>query len=219
MHCDYTHDTPVSHGPKQRPPTASRLQKESKILSVAEDQFAHWGFEGASLENIAIGVGMSRHNLLYYYTNKEMLYHRLLDAVLEEWLVHLDQLAKGEDPEQALRQYIKAKLEYSRKRPNGVRLFAQEMLAGAPHFGKTVKERVTPLLNQALARFEQWADEGKIAKINFHHLMFMLWATTQSYAEHEVQFAAMLGKPRLTEKAYAEAEALIVNMVFGALKL
>ena len=168
MHCDYTHDTPVSHGPKQRPPTASRLQKESKILSVAEDQFAHWGFEGASLENIAIGVGMSRHNLLYYYPNKEMLYHRLLDAVLEEWLVHLDQLAKGEDPEQALRQYIKAKLEYSRKRPNGVRLFAQEMLAGAPHFGKTVKERVTPLLNQALARFEQWADEGKIASLRIN---------------------------------------------------
>lgn len=218
MYCDYSHNTPVSHGPKQRPPTASRLQKEGKILSVAEDHFAHWGFEGTSLENIAIGVGMSRHNLLYYYPNKEMLYHRLLDAVLEEWLVHLDQLAKGDNPEQALRQYIRGKLEYSRRRPNGVRLFTQEMLAGAPHYGHAIKDRVGPLLAQVLERFEQWASEGKIAKINFSHLIFMLWATTESYAEHEVQFAALLGKPKLTEKVFAEAETMILSMAFGALK-
>ena len=218
MHCAYTSALPRSHGPKQRAPTASRLAKESKILSVAESHFARNGFEGTSLENIAIDVGMSRHNLLYYYPNKEMLYHRLLDGVIHDWLGLMATLAESEDPEQGLRSYIHGKVAYARQKPNSTRILTQEMLAGAPHYSSALKERVAPLLAKVVGRFEDWASEGRIAKLHFTHLMFQIWAMTQSYADQETPFLVLLKKSRLSEKDHAEAEALIVRMVLGALK-
>lgn len=218
MHCAYTPVLPKSHGPKQRPPTASRLAKENKILSVAESHFARNGFEGTSLENIAIDVGMSRHNLLYYYPNKEMLYHRLLDGVLNDWLAQMATLAESDSPEQGVRQYIHHKVEYARQRPNSTRIFTQEMLAGAPHYGSALKERVAPLLAKVVARFEGWASEGQITKVHFTHLMFQIWAMTQAYADQETPIAALMKKARLSEKDHHEAEALMVRMVLSALK-
>lgn len=218
MQCEYNPAIPMSHGPKQRPPTASRLAKERKILSVAESHFSRNGFEGTSLENIAIDVGMSRHNLLYYYPNKEMLYHRLLDEVLNDWMLKMETLAASEDPDKGLSSYVHAKIEYARQRPNSTRLFTQEMLAGAPHLGNALKERVGPALAKVIARFDTWASEGRIARVNFSHLMFQIWAMTQSYADQETAFSILLKKSRLSEKDHKEAEAMTLRMVQSALK-
>ena len=49
----------------------------------------------ASLENIAAGLGISRHNLLYYYPSKEGLYRAVLDEVLAEWLQRMEGMVAG----------------------------------------------------------------------------------------------------------------------------
>lgn len=203
--------------PFARAPTASRLRKEQDILAEAEKHFAQFGFEGASLENIAAAIGISRHKLLYYFPSKESLYQRVLDEVLTEWLAGMQDLAQGDDPQQALRRYIHAKLHYSRTHPQGAKVFTKEVIAGAPRYGKAIVERVAPLLKTELRSFERWAREGRIARVNFTHLMFIIWSVTQAYAEQEAQFALLLGKPALSESDYAKAEALIVRMVLSAL--
>ena len=200
-----------------RTPTASRLLKESGILVEAENHFAQFGFEGASLENIAAAAGISRHNLLYYFPSKEALYQRVLDDVLTEWLDGMEALSHSDDPQQALRRYIRAKLQYSRLRPQGAKVFTKEVIAGAPRYGKAITERVAPLLKTEVRTFERWAREGRIARVHFTHLMFIIWSVTQAYAEQEAQFALLLGKPALTERDYASAEDLIVRMVLSAL--
>lgn len=200
-----------------RAPTASRLLKEQGILAEAENHFAQFGFEGASLENIAAAIGISRHNLLYYFPSKEALYQRVLDDVLTQWLAGMEDLSHSEDPQQALRRYIRAKLQYSRVHPQGAKVFTKEVIAGAPRYGKAIRERVGPLLKTEVRTFERWAREGRIAKVNFTHLMFIIWSVTQAYAEQEAQFALLLGKPSLTERDYENAEALIVRMVLSAL--
>jgi TetR/AcrR family transcriptional regulator len=199
-------------------PTASRLLKEQGILTEAENHFAQFGFEGASLENIAAAIGISRHNLLYYFPNKEALYQRVLDDILTQWLAGMDDLSHGDDPQQALRRYIRAKLRYSRERPNGAKVFTKEVIAGAPRYGKAISARVGPLLKAEVRTFERWAREGRIARVNFTHLMFIIWSVTQAYAEQEAQFALLLGKPALTERDYAKAEELICRMVTKALE-
>ena len=200
-----------------RTPTASRLRKERNILAEAENHFAQFGFEGASLENIAAAIGISRHNLLYYFPSKELLYQRVLDEVLTQWLEGMEALSHSDDPHQALRRYIRAKLRYSRMRPQGAKVFAKEVIAGAPRYGTAIAERVGPLLKTEVRTFERWAREGRIAKVNFTHLMFIIWSVTQTYAEQEAQFALLLGKPTLTERDYGNAEELIVRMVLSAL--
>ena len=129
-----------------RAPKASRLAKEQGILTEAENHFAQFGFEGASLENIAAAAGISRHNLLYYFPSKEALYQRVLDDVLTQWLAGMEDLSHSDDPQQALRRYIRAKLHYSRTRPQGAKVFTKEVIAGAPRYGQAITERVAPLL-------------------------------------------------------------------------
>lgn len=134
-----------------RAPTASRLLKEQGILTEAENQFAQFGFEGASLESIAAAIGISRHNLLYYFPSKEALYQRVLDDVLTQWLAGMEDLSHSDDPQQALRRYIRAKLHYSRTRPQGAKVFTKEVIAGAPRYGTAITERVAPLLKTEVA--------------------------------------------------------------------
>ncbi|WP_375574458.1 TetR/AcrR family transcriptional regulator [Paracidovorax oryzae] len=198
-------------------PSAARLRKEQAILVEAESQFAQFGFEGASLEGIAASAGISRHNLLYYFPNKEALYRRVLDDVLTQWLDGMEEMSHGEDPSEALRRYIRAKLRSSLERPNAAKVFAKEVIAGAPRYGDVIAERVGPVLRNDVRTFERWAREGRIARVNFTHLMFIIWSVTQAYADQQAQFALLLDKPALTERDYAHAEALICHMVLAGL--
>ena len=210
---------PSTTEPTARAPKPSRLLKERGILQEAQSHFAQFGFEGASLENIAAAAGLSRHNLLYYFPSKEALYQRVLDDVLNQWLAGMDDLSHSNEPEAALRQYIQAKLRYSREHPDGAKVFTKEVIAGAPRYGKAIAERVGPRLKAEVRTFERWAKEGRIAKVNFTHLMFIIWSVTQAYADQEAQFALLLGKPALTEKDYEKAETLIVRLVLSGLGL
>lgn len=198
-------------------PRAARLRKEAAICTEAERQFAQYGFEGASLENIAAAAGLSRHNLLYYYPSKEALYRKVLDDVLAEWLARMAGIVSGADPEAAMREYIAAKLRFSRERPAGSQVFAREVMAGAPRFRDAIEAQVLPALNADVKTFERWARQGRVARLDFRHLMFTIWASTQAYADLGPQFAILLGKPALEQGDYAAAERLIVQLVLGGL--
>lgn len=199
-------------------PRAARLQKESQIRAEAERQFAQYGFEGASLENIAAALGLSRHNLLYYYPSKEALYRVVLDEVLKEWLERMAGIVGGTDPEAALRDYIAAKLRFSRERAAGSQVFAREVMAGAPRFRDAIEGQVLPALNADVQTFERWAREQRVARLDFRHLMFSIWSCTQAYADLGPQYAMLLGKPALEEGDFAAAEGVIFSMVWGALR-
>lgn len=201
-----------------RPPTASRLNKERTILTEAESQFAQFGFEGASLESIAAAVNISRHNLLYYFPSKEALYLRVLDDVLNQWLSGMEEMSHGDDPQQALRNYIRAKLRSSLERPNAAKVFAKEVIAGAPRYAGVIAERVGPVLKKDVSTFQRWAGEGRIAHVDFTHLMFIIWSVTQAYADQQTQFALLLGQPALTESDYARAEELICHLILKGLE-
>jgi len=207
---------PIAKNPAA--PRAARLQKESQIRAEAERQFAQYGFEGASLENIAAALGLSRHNLLYYYPSKEALYRVVLDEVLKEWLERMAGIVGGTDPEAALRDYIAAKLRFSRERAAGSQVFAREVMAGAPRFRDAIEGQVLPALNADVQTFERWAREQRVARLDFRHLMFSIWSCTQAYADLGPQYAMLLGKPALEEGDFAAAEGVIFSMVWGALR-
>ncbi|MEG2045597.1 MAG: TetR/AcrR family transcriptional regulator [Comamonas sp.] len=201
-----------------RKPTAARLRKEQHILQTAELHFAQYGFEGASLDLIAQDAGLSRHNLLYYFASKEELYLRVLGDVLTQWLAGMSDLLRGDDPAQALRTYIRAKLQSSRERPHGSKVFTREVMAGAPRFGDAIRSQVGPALAADTQAFERWVAQGKIARVNFTHLMFILWSVTQAYADQQAQFALLLGQPALTAEDYDTAAELIYRLVVRGLQ-
>ena len=215
--------------PATPPKSASgrRLQNrdrlEADILEQAVRAFAESGYEGASIATLAERAGLSKQNLMYYFPSKQQLYQRVLDDVLDDWLARMDSLASAADgehaPQDMLRAYISAKLRFSREQPWASRVYALEVINGAPLYGTQIRERVVPLLRKDIAVFEAWIAAGRIAPVNATHLMFAIWAMTQSYADFSAQMALVLDRKPLTRRDYEDAETLIVHMVLAAVKV
>ena len=192
----------------------ARERLEQDILTAAKRLFAQRGFGGVSLDHSAREVGASKQNLLYYFPSKEELYRRVLHGVLDVWLSYMDALSqRQDDPEQALREYIAGKLRFSREHPDDSRVYANEVVSGAPIFSAEIAERVIPALQADVAIFNRWAEQGLCRPVDGRHLMILLWASTQVYADWASQISLVLGKKKLGAEDFSAAESLIVDMV------
>jgi len=198
----------------------NRDKVETAILGEAVRLFAECGYEGTSIATVAERAGLSKQNLMYYFPTKQALYQRVLDTVLDDWLARMASLADPhKDPGDVLRAYVRAKLKFSREQPLASRVYAMEVLGGAKLYAEQIRHRVIPLLRADIAVFERWIAEGKIAPVNATHLMFAVWAMTQSYADFAAQMALVLDRPALQPADFDDAERLITGMVLAAVGL
>ncbi|KQQ85920.1 TetR family transcriptional regulator C-terminal domain-containing protein [Aureimonas sp. Leaf324] len=200
-------------------PPATRIQAVSRvqILDAALDIFSRHGFRGSTVDEIAARAGMSKANLLYYYRRKQDLYEAVLERTLGEWLDPLNALNVDADPVEELRRYITAKLVLSLERPEASRLFANEILAGAPVISPTLQTKLRTLVFQKAAILRTWVSEGRLAPIDPIHLIFAIWATTQHYADFAVQIRAILGpdveRPDFREEVTRSVLSVILDGV------
>jgi TetR/AcrR family transcriptional regulator len=210
----------LAAAPRVKRRVINRDKLEADIAAVAVRVFAECGYEGTSIAAIADAAGLSKQNLMYYYPTKQALYQRVLDDVLDDWLARMESLADEQhDPRDVLRAYVQAKLRFSREQPWASRVYAMEVIGGAQLYGAQIKSRVVPLLRKDIEVFEKWITAGRIAPINATHLIFMIWAMTQSYADFSAQMALVLERKQLTRKDYDDGEATIVRMVLAAISL
>ncbi|AGO54633.1 HTH-type transcriptional regulator RutR [Serratia plymuthica] len=180
-----------------KPPTRrSRAvaAKRSTIMDAALEFFSLYGIHGTSLDQVAERADVSKTNLLYYFPSKEELYVAVLKGILDVWLAPLKALRADQEPLQAIREYIRLKLDVSRHHPQASRLFCLEMIQGAPLLKLELQGGLKALVDEKSAMIERWIAEGHIAAVEPHHLIFMLWATTQHYADFWVQVEAVTGK-------------------------
>lgn len=198
----------------------NRDKLEADILAEAVRVFAECGYEGASIATVAENSGLSKQNLMYYFPTKQALYERVLDGVLDDWLARMESLADAaQEPRDVLRAYIQAKLKFSREQPWASRVYAMEVISGAQLYGEQIQKRVVPLLRKDIEVFERWISEGRIAAINATHLLFAIWAMTQSYADFSTQMSLVLSRKQLSRKDFEDGEKLIVDMVLAAVAL
>ena len=173
----------------------TRIQRlnERKILEAALEVFSADGFHGATVDRIAEAAGMSKPNLLYYFHTKEAVYRALLERLLDSWLEPLRALDPAGEPMAEVRRYLGRKLQMARDYPRESRLFAGEMLRGAPVMGDALAGPLRELVEAKAAVIRGWIDEGRLAPLDPRHLIFAIWATTQHYADFDVQVQAVLG--------------------------
>lgn len=192
---------------------------EARIVQHAIEVFAEAGYAGTALATVAERAGLSKQNLLYYFATKKILYQRVLDDVLDQWLDRMNILTEpGQEPADLLRSYIRAKLRFSKEQPQASRVYAMEVIGGAQFYGDSMREKILPMLQKDIAVFETWIAEGKIADLNPTHLLFAIWAMTQSYADFGTQMSLVLGHTPLSEQDFEEAEKFIVDMVLARIK-
>ena len=186
-----------------KPRTRSQERNSKAILEAGLDVFSQNGFRGATLDQIADVAGLSKPNLLYYFPSKDAVYHALLDRLLETWLDPLRHMNPKGDPVTEVLSYVRRKLEISRDFPRESRLFANEILQGAPRMLATIQGPLKTLVDEKAAVLVRWMAEGRIAPVPPVHLIFSIWALTQHYADFEVQVRAVLGAGH---DPYAEAQ-------------
>ncbi|MGF1657819.1 MAG: TetR family transcriptional regulator C-terminal domain-containing protein [Rubrimonas sp.] len=174
-------------------PTRIQREKTQAILDAALELFSAQGFHGATLDAIAEAAGLSKPNLLYYFPSKEAIHRALLEALLDRWLDPLRQLDPAGEPLAEIAGYVLRKLEMARDHPRESRLFAQEVMQGAPRIGDVLAGPLKALVDEKAAVIAGWARAGKIAKVDPRHLIFSIWAATQHYADFDAQVRAVLG--------------------------
>lgn len=172
----------------------TRIQKRNRgaILEAALDVFSQNGFRGATVDQIAKAAGLSKPNLLYYFPSKEEIFTELLSQLLDSWLAPLRELNADGEPLEEILKYAKRKLEMSREMPRESRLFANELVQGAPRMIDQLSSDLRVLVDDTVVIFETWMSEGKIAPVHPRHLLFSIWSLTQHYADFDVQVRTLM---------------------------
>ena len=173
----------------------SRIQQRNRhlILDAALDVFSAHGYRGATLDQIAEAAGLSKPNILYYFSGKEEIHVTLLNQLMETWLDPLVEMDADGDPMTELLAYVHRKLDMARDLPRESRLFAGEILQGAPRRHPHLVADLKPLFDEKCGVIQGWVDAGKLAPIDPRHLIFSIWSTTQHYADFDVQVRVLSG--------------------------
>jgi TetR/AcrR family transcriptional regulator len=195
-----------------KPPTRIQQRNRAAILSAGLDVFSQFGFRGTTLDQIADAAGLSKPNLLYYFPSKGAIHTALLERLLDTWLDPLRALDGNGDPTKEIMAYAQRKLALSRDYPRESCLFANEILQGAPQIRDILQTDLKNLVDEKAAIIKAWADDGKIADIDPHHLIFSIWAFTQHYADFDVQVRAVLG-----DKAPYDGAAVFLDTLYAKL--
>ncbi len=179
-----------------RPKTRIQKKNTLAILEAALEVFSQHGFRGTTLDQIAQAAGLSKPNLLYYFPSKEAIHTALLMGLMDTWIDPLKEMDKDGNPVDEIVAYVLRKLEMARVYPRESRLFANEIVQGAPHIADQIKGPLRNLVNDKAELIRGWAGDGKLAEIDPHHLIFSIWSTTQHYADFDVQVRGILQPER-----------------------
>ncbi|MDR3536925.1 MAG: TetR family transcriptional regulator C-terminal domain-containing protein [Acetobacteraceae bacterium] len=190
-----------------------RQETEQRILRAAEPVFAEAGYAGATMAALAAAASLPKANLHYYFHTKEALYRAVLDNILTVWLSATDRIVPDGDPARAFSHYIRTKMTLSRLRPQASKVFANEILRGAPQLHSVLGGALRSLVAEKSRVIEGWIAQGLMDPVEPRHLFFAIWAMTQTYADFDVQIRAVLDVDRLGDREFSAGTALIERLV------
>lgn len=196
-----------------------RGANEALILRAAEKQFALHGFRGTTTEGIASEAGLPKANVHYYFKTKANLYRQVLKDILEDWMEAAAAFEAEEDPERALRTYVTAKMQFSRQRPYGSRVWASEIMRGAPVMERFLGTTLKAWVNARVRTIRSWISAGKIRAVDPESLLYMIWAVTQHYADFERQIVILNGGKAFDERQHREKTEQVVRLILGSVGL
>ena len=202
--------------PRTKPLSRIQTKNREKIKQAALTVFAEHGLRGATIDKIGEVSGMTKPNILYYYGSKDEIYSDVLNGLLDVWLEPLRQITEHGNPLDEILNYVRRKLKMSQTRPLESKLFATEILHGAPLTNKVLGTSLKELVDAKVELIQSWSDRGAIANVDGYHLLFSIWSMTQHYADFDIQVKAILSHQNDTE-IYASAEEFLISFFTRAL--
>lgn len=199
--------------------TDIRRENERLILTAAEKVFAEAGFGGATMQLIADMAGLPKANLHYYFATKEDLYRRVVQEIFEIWLDAAASFDAASTPAEGIGAYIEAKMAISRRHPHGSKVWAAEVMQGAPVIQDYLETTLRDWTDNRARVIQRWIDEGKMAPVDPRHLLYMLWATTQHYADFGHQIETLNNGQPLTDRQWREATDSVKTIILRGVGL
>ncbi|MGY5453411.1 TetR family transcriptional regulator C-terminal domain-containing protein [Agarivorans sp. MS3-6] len=200
-------------GVKRRKLADIRKDNLEQILFVAEQLFAENGYSGTTIAAIAAKANLPKANVLYYFKTKEALYKGVLSQLLVVWMSHMDEMTAEQHPNIALRHYILQKMKLSKEHPNASRIFAAEILHGAPYLREQLATELKQQFDKTCQVFREWIAKQWMEPINPEHLLFMIWSSTQAYADYALQSSMMMDKEALEASDYEAGVEFLSRLV------
>ena len=204
---------------KQNKKEVVRLKNQQLILDAAEKLFAQTGYDGASMSMIAKEAEVPKANVLYYFKSKDNLYEMVFERIVGEWNLGLENISAIDDPAIVLYEYIKNKLILAIEKPMQSRLFATEILRGAPYLQDYLRKNTRPWVREKCELFQAWMDAGKMAQIDPHHLLFTIWSTTQYYADFQAEVLLVMNKLEYEEEDIEKITQSIAQIILNGVGL
>jgi len=204
---------------KQQNKSKPRRKNEEAILTAAEEVFAELGFAGATTNLIAQRAGIPKANLHYYFPTKEELYRKIIEKIFTTWLQAAETFDDCDDPTDALTRYLRAKMNIAREHPLGSKIWAREIMQGAPRIQDFLEKELTDWTASRVKIIERWIAEKKIDPVNPNYLLYMIWSATQHYADFEHQINALNNDDRLSDKQFEEALQTITTVILRGIGL
>jgi TetR/AcrR family transcriptional regulator len=200
---------------ERKPRPTIREENERVLLKAAERVFAEQGFAGATTAAIARSAGVPKANLHYYFATTEGLYRAVIERVLNAWLDAASSFDTSEDPRLALTAYISAKMDLARAMPLASRIWSAEIMRGAPIIQDFLDTTLSQWVAKREAAVRRWIAAGKLKPLEPRVLFYMIWATTQQYANAAHEMATLNGGEPLDDAAFERAKRQVITTILG----
>jgi TetR/AcrR family transcriptional regulator len=196
-----------------------RTRNSHQILDAAQAEFVLHGFKGTSMQSIADRAELPKANIHYYFKNKANLYQAVLEEIMFAWNVVLEDMNEESDPAEVLSKFIHTKMQLSYSNPNGSKIFAMEIIQGAPHLIEHIRTDMRTWFKEKAQVIQSWIDQGKMRDVNPMHLIFMIWSTTQHYADFNTQVLEVMNRREYDDEEIASITEFLTGMILRGLEI
>ncbi len=171
-----------------------RERQFKSIRDAAIEEFSGLGYKATSMQAIADRAGVAKANVHYYFKNKQNLYSEVLSHIIELWNASFDEIRPDDEPAIALDRMIRAKVKLSYTHASASRLFANEIIHGADHLDHYLKNDMRKWVREKSGIIQSWIDSKKMDPVDPVKLIFLIWSSTQHYADFETQVLTIMNR-------------------------
>jgi TetR/AcrR family transcriptional regulator len=190
-----------------------RIASEQKIIAAAQQEFILQGYKGSSVQAIADRAELPKANVLYYFKNKENIYHAVLEQTLDMWDNAIGDIDPDHGPKVALENFIAAKVKMSFENPAASKIYAMEIIQGAPHLKGYARTYLRKWVKEKAALMQGWIDNGEMGPVDPVNLIFLIWSSTQHYADFETQVLTVMNRADYEQEDIDRVTHFLTDMI------